>query len=323
MGDRWMDRPTMKILLCATALLVSPLMLPAQEKPDTPAAAGSVAGDNTSEPEPEMDPATKALIEKVKKFEYKTGTVRLQADRATLNLPEGYRFLGPKDGKTVIEGIWGNPPGSGSDIEGMILPPEQNVFSEDSWAIVVQFEDDGYVPDSDADDIDYDDLLKEMKVASKAASKQRVAAGYGKMELTGWALPPHYDKEKKVLYWAKEFATDHTENSLNYDVRVLGRRGVLSLNAIAGASQKQTIDALTPEIVSLVTFNSGHTYADYNSATDKKADYTMAGLVVGGAVAAKVLAKGGILVLLAKFGKLLIIPVVFIGAWLKRKFSNA
>ena len=44
--------------------------------------------------------------------------------------------------------------------------------------------------------------------------------------------------------------------------------------------------------------------------------------MVGGAVAAKLPAKGGILVLLAKFGKLLIIPAVFIGAWLKRKFSN-
>jgi uncharacterized membrane-anchored protein len=109
---------------------------------------------------------------------------------------------------------------------------------------------------------------------------------------------------------------------LNYDVRVLGRRGVLSLNAIAGASQKQEIDALTPEIVSLVSFNTGHTYADYNSSTDKKADYSLAGLVVGGAVAAKLLAKGGILVLLAKFGKLLIIPAVLVAGWLKRKFSN-
>lgn len=161
-----------------------------------------------------------------------------------------------------------------------------------------------------------------MKSASAGASKQRVAEGYGKMELSGWALSPRYDKEKKVLFWAKEFITDAPENGLNYDVRVLGRRGVLSLNAVASASQKQAIDAMTPEIVSLVTFNPGHAYADFNSATDKTADYTLAGLVVGGAVAAKLLAKGGILVLLAKFGKLLIIPLLFVVAWLKRKFSK-
>ena len=37
---------------------------------------------------------------------------------------------------------------------------------------------------------------------------------------------------------------------------------------------------------------------------------------------AKVLAKGGLLVMLAKFGKLLIIPVVVLVAWVKRKLSR-
>lgn len=296
----------MKTLFGLIVFLALPVFLVAQEE--------SAA--------PELDPGTKALIEKVQKFNYKEGTVPLQANRATLNLPVGYRFLGTADGKTVIEDIWGNPPGSGSGIEGLILPPGQDVLSGDSWAIVVQFEEDGYVSDADADEINYDDLLEEMKSASAEASKQRVAEGYGKMELSGWALSPRYDKEKKVLFWAKEFITDAPENGLNYDVRVLGRRGVLSLNAVASASQKQAIDAMTPEIVSLVTFNPGHAYADFNSATDKTADYTLAGLVVGGAVAAKLLAKGGILVLLAKFGKLLIIPLLFVVAWLKRKFSK-
>lgn len=312
----------MKNLLIAAAFLAIPLVLPAQENSGTPAGAEAAAGESREQEAPELDEATKKLIGKVSNFNYQTGTVALQAKRATLNLPEGYRFLGPKDSKTVIEELWGNPPGSGSDLEGLILPPGQEAADSESWAIVVQFEDDGYVSDKDADEIDYDDLLKQMKQGSKEASKKRVAAGYGSMELVGWALPPRYDKEKKVLYWAKEFDVDGPENSLNYDVRVLGRRGVLSLNAVASAARKDAIDALTPEIVSLVSFNSGHAYADYNSSTDKKADYTLAGLVVGGAVAAKVLAKGGFLVLLAKFGKLLIIPVVIAGAWLKRKFSR-
>ena len=310
----------MKLLLATAVILACPLITHAQEKADAPVEAAAGADQETAAGEP--DGPTKALINKVKAFNYQTGSVTLKADRASLNLPEGYRFLDAKDGKTVIEELWGNPPGSASGIEGLVLPRGQEVVSPDSWAIVVQFEEDGYVSDEDADEIDYDDLLKDMKKSSLEASKRRVAAGYGKMELAGWALPPRYDKASKVLYWAQEFVTDNPENSLNYDVRVLGRRGVLSLNAIAGASQKQEIDALTPEIVSLVSFNTGHTYAEYNSSTDKKADYSLAGLVVGGAVAAKLLAKGGILVLLAKFGKLLIIPAVFIGVWLKRKFSR-
>ena len=302
----------MKLLLATAVILACPLIIHAQEKAEAP--VEQAVG--------EPDGQTKALIKKVKAFNFQTGSITLKADRATLNLPEGYQFLDSKDGKTVIEELWGNPPGSASGIEGLVIPRGQDVVSADSWAIVVQFEEDGYASDEDADDIDYDDLLKDMKKSSLEASKRRVAAGYGKMELAGWALPPRYDKSSKVLYWAQEFVTDNPGNSLNYDVRVLGRRGVLSLNAIAGASQKQEIDALTPEIVSLVSFNTGHTYADYNSSTDKKADYTLAGLVVGGAVAAKLLAKGGILLLLAKFGKLLIIPAVLVAGWLKRKSSR-
>ena len=302
----------MKLLLATAVILACPLIIHAQEKAEAP--VEQAVG--------EPDGQTKALIKKVKAFNFQTGSITLKADRATLNLPEGYQFLDSKDGKTVIEELWGNPPGSASGIEGLVIPRGQDVVSADSWAIVVQFEEDGYASDEDADDIDYDDLLKDMKKSSLEASKRRVAAGYGKMELAGWALPPRYDKSSKILYWAQEFVTDNPGNSLNYDVRVLGRRGVLSLNAIAGASQKQEIDALTPEIVSLVSFNTGHTYADYNSSTDKKADYTLAGLVVGGAVAAKLLAKGGILLLLAKFGKLLIIPAVLVAGWLKRKSSR-
>lgn len=310
----------MKYLLCSAVLLSFPIIAQAQDKGDPPAVEAVGEGAKGAESEPDAE--TQALIKQLKSFRYQTGEVNLKEGRATLNLPDGYRFLESKDSKVVLEDIWGNPPGAARGIEGMIFPRGQDVADPASWAIVVQFEEDGYVSDSDADEIDYDDLLKKLKEDSAESSKQRVAAGYGKMLLTGWALPPRYDKERKVLYWAKEFITDSKENSLNYDVRVLGRRGVLSLNAIASASQKGEIDAMTPEIVGLVAFNPGHTYAEFNKSTDKQADYTLAGLVIGGAVAAKVLAKGGLLVLLAKFGKLLIIPAIFLIAWLKRKFSR-
>lgn len=317
----------MKALSCAAVLLSMPPAVQAQgSAPAAPVESVEStrsAADKPAADAPELDPATKALVAKVSAFKYETGEVKLQAGRAKLTLPEGYTFLGPKDGKVVIEELWGNPPGSASDIEGIVIPRGQDVTDDHSWAIIVQFEDDGYVSDEDADDIDYDDLLTTLKKSSAEASKRREAAGYGKMLLTGWALPPRYDKEKKVLYWAKEFEVGGPVSSLNYDVRVLGRRGVLSMNAVASSEQKQEIDALTPEIVGLVTFNSGHTYAEYDKSTDKKADYTLAGLVVGGAVAAKLLAKGGFLVILAKFGKLLIIPVIAIGAWLKNKFSRS
>ena len=66
----------------------------------------------------------------------------------------------------------------------------------------------------------------------------RVDAGYEPIELVGWATPPRYDSRTHKLYWAKELKFgDSDENTLNYNIRILGRRGVLVLNAVAGMSQ--------------------------------------------------------------------------------------
>ena len=48
--------------------------------------------------------------------------------------------------------------------------------------------------DEDADNIDYDELLAQMKESTAEGSKERVKQGYQSIELIGWASPPFYDK---------------------------------------------------------------------------------------------------------------------------------
>lgn len=297
---------------CALLLLALPLSALAQQN-EAPA---------SEEANAEEAKAMAALRQVLGSLKWQTGSISLPGGMASLELPDGYRFLDKANAKKVLVDIWGNPPGAASDALGMVFPRDTEPVGEGSWGIVVSFVDDGYVSDSDADKINYNDLLKQMKEGNKEASAQREKAGFGKMLLTGWALPPRYDKEKKVMYWAKSFDTGLEQPTVNYDVRVLGRKGILSLNGVASNEEVSKIDAATPEIVGMVKFNEGHRYADYNPSTDKKADYTLAGLVLGGAVAAKLLAKGGLLVLLAKFGKLLIIPVVVGAAFIKKLFTK-
>jgi uncharacterized membrane-anchored protein len=258
---------------------------------------------------------------------YQEGTAQLPGGMARLELPTGYRFLTPNDAKTVVVDLWGNPPEKASDILGMVVPAGEDLAQPDSWAIVISFSEDGHVADSDADEIDYDELLSQLKEANRLDNEARAANGYETMLLTGWAVPPRYDKDQKVLYWAKEYSNpDSPGGTLNYDMRVLGRRGVLSLNGVAGVERVSDVEAATPAIVSMVHYNDGHRYADFNSATDKKADYSLAGLVLGGAVAAKLAAKAG---LLAKLGailvagkKFIIFIVIGIGVFLKRIFGR-
>ena len=121
----------------------------------------------------------------------------------------------------------------------------------------------------------------------------------------GWASPPFYDKEQKVLHWAKELhSQDADGNTLNYNVRVLGRKGVLILNAVADMTELETVKENIPSVLSMAKFNSGHTYAEFDSSIDQVAAWTIGGLVAG-----KLLAKVGIFALLLKNIKLLILVI--------------
>jgi len=192
----------------------------------------------------------------------------------------------------------------------MIIPTDVSPLARDGWGVVITYDEDGYVSDDDADSIDYDDLLTDMKEASAAESEERKKQGYGSMLLVGWAEPPHYDQNTHKYYWAKEYVTDNTaENSLNYNIRILGRKGVLVLNAVAGMGQIASIKQRMPELVAITEFTTGNRYQDFNKDTDHVAEYGLAALVAGG-VAAKMGLFAKLAALLIAFKKFIVIGVV-------------
>jgi uncharacterized membrane-anchored protein len=222
------------------------------------------------------------------KLNYQQGDIALRGDLARLQVPPEFLFLNPADTSTVLTKIWGNPP-SGDRTLGMLIPADKKPTEPDGWGVIITYEEDGYVKDDEAAKINYDSLLKDMQKGTREASKAREKKGYPPIELVGWAAKPHYDAATHKLYWAKELKFEGAEeNTLNYNIRILGRRGVLVLNAVAGMNQLADIESQTPKILSMVNFQEGHRYADFNASTDKVATYGIAALVTGG-----VLAKGG------------------------------
>ncbi|MGH6934099.1 MAG: DUF2167 domain-containing protein [Dongiaceae bacterium] len=79
-------------------------------------------------------------------------------------------------------------------------------------------------------------------------------------------------------------------------MRVLGRNGVLGLNVVASVSSLEVVHGRIDEILGLVQFNPGNTYAEFDPDTDKRAANGLTGLIAGG-----VLAKNGILQVAAAF----------------------
>jgi uncharacterized membrane-anchored protein len=249
-------------------------------------------------------------------LKYQQGEIVLRGGIAKIKLPPDFRYLDPGDTDTVLSKIWGNP--QDSNMLGLIVPAGFNPLAGSSWAVVITYGEDGYVKDNDAASIDYAKLLTQMKQGVQEANKERQKAGYPPIDLVGWAAPPRYDQATHKLYWARELKFgDSPEHTLNYSIRILGRRGVLVLNAVASMAQLKAVEAATPSILGMVDFQDGHRYADFNPGTDKVATYGIAALIAGG-----ILAKAGMFKLLwigilaAK--KFVIIAILAIVGYVKR-----
>jgi uncharacterized membrane-anchored protein len=244
---------------------------------------------------------------------FREGKVQLPGDIATLDLPPTFRYLDPADaGKLLSEG-WGNPPGAKT--LGMIVPADVNLLSAAGWGVVVTYDKDGHVKDDDADKINYADLLKDIQEGMLENNKARKEQGYAPMTLVGWAEQPSYDKSQHKLYWAKELHTEgDNENGLNYNIRVLGREGVLVLNAVSGMNQIAQVKTEMKKVTAFTDFTPGNRYTDFNAGTDKVAEYGIAALVAGG-VAAKLGFFGKIFAVLLALKKFILIGVAAIGSW--------
>lgn len=242
-------------------------------------------------------------------FRYQTGTITLKDGIATLTVPAGFKYLDPEQSNYVLHNLWGNPASESS--LGMLLPEHLGPLTEGAWVFDIEYQEMGYVKDDDADEIDYDELLKTMQQEMADGNAERAKLGYEPVTLVGWASAPFYDQKKHILHWAKEARFGDSEtHTLNYNVRVLGRKGVLVLNAIASMDQFEEVNRNISQVENIVAFNEGSRYADYVPGVDEVAAYTVGGLVAG-----KVLAKVGFFALLLKFWKFIALGLVALGSW--------
>ncbi len=251
------------------------------------------------------------------KLDRQTGTIKLANGVATLDVPNNFYYLNTKDAETVLVEVWGNPPDQNT--LGMLFPEAMTPFDSDAWAVTIEYEEQGYVSDEDADDIDYAEMLEQMKSDTENASRERVRQGYEAIELVGWAATPFYDAVSHKLHWAKEIKfASQAQNTLNYNIRILGRKGVLVLNFIANIDQKSLIESELDSVLAIAEFDQGSTYSDFDPDIDEVAAYGIGALIAG-----KVIAKTGLiaagLIFLKKFG---IFILIGIGALLKRIFGK-
>jgi uncharacterized membrane-anchored protein len=256
-------------------------------------------------------------------MKYSTGKVKPDGGQVALYIPAGFKYLNKDQSLYVLTKLWGNPESATKGVIGMIFPEKSGPFTDSSYAFVVTYEEIGYVKDEDAGKIDYDQLLKNIQEDEKKENEQRVKDGYPAIHMVGWAQKPYYDNQQKILHWAKElkFGDKDGDNMLNYEVRVLGRKGMISINAVARMYSLPLVNQDIPKVLSVASFTEGNSYFDFDSKTDKIAVWTIGGLVAG-----HLLAKAGVLALIAKFlaplWKFIVLFFAAIGAWFKKRLGR-
>ncbi len=308
----------MKLLAPLAAALLLSFSAAAQDAP-APEAAPAAAPAEAAPAEPSPEEQAAAFLASLKP---QTGAITLPGNLAGLKLPESFVYLTPADSQRLIEEGWGNPPGSGEGTLGMIVPATVNPVSAEGWGVIITYSADGHIADDDAASIDYAAVLKDMQDSTGAANEERTKAGYDAVNLVGWAEAPRYDGATKKIYWAKDLVFgDSPDHTLNYYIRVLGREGVLELNAVAGMNQLAQVRDSMKQVVGFADFTEGNRYADFNPSTDKVAAYGLAALVAGG-VAAKTGLFAKLLALIVAFKKFVIIAVVALGGLLFKLFKR-
>ena len=271
---------------------------------------------SAADPETPVD-SLKLMQEQIEKsLTYETGKITLGKNLAVLQVPASYRYLSAKQSQYVLSQLWGNPPDSTT--LGMLFPENTGPLDENTHAIEISYSEEGYINDDDAEDLEYDDLLKEMQGDVRDGNPARAQAGYPTVELIGWASPPYYDAKNHKLHWAKELKFQESEsNTLNYNIRFLGRQGYLVLNVIGDMSVLPAVKKGIDPVLASVNFTEGNRYHDFNPEIDQVAAYGVGGLIAG-----KVLAKVGFFALILKFWKVLIGMGLAAYYYIKKKFSK-
>ena len=240
------------------------------------------------------------IIQELQKLAWLRGPAEgMIGDKAKIQVPNGYAFLGERDTRRFLE-LMGNPP---RDNHYMIAPANLD------WFAVFSFDPVGYVKDDEK--IDADALLKSLKEGDAPGNEERKRLGMGAIHTDGWHVPPHYDSNTKRLEWGMRLRDDKGGLHVNYTSRLLGRSGVMSAVLV---SSPQTLNDDIKAFNSALAgyrFNAGEQYAEFKSG-DKIAEYGLAALVVGGAAAAA--AKAGLFKSLGKF-LWVIIGGALMGGW--------
>lgn len=230
--------------------------------------------------------------------------VQLDNGVASFKLEEGLMFLDGNNTRAWKKQIQSVP--SEEEI-GTVIPDDE----DSTWIAIFEYTDSGYIEDSEKDNIDADALLDSYKEGTAEDNKEKDPSMH--LFVDDWDVKPTYDADSNRLVWSLLAHNARNEKIINYNMRVLTRSGYISIILVSDPEHLQADrKELEQRVLSTFQVTAGKRYEDYDKSTDKKAEYGLTGLVLGGAGVA-VAKKLGFLALLKKFW--IVIVAAIVGVW--------
>lgn len=240
-------------------------------------------------------------------------------DMAEIKIPEGYVYYPKEDMKEWME--MNHNLYSGDELGLLSNPDPQTGF-----VVLFTFDETGYIKDAEKEKLDADDMWKKMTENEGASNEERKKKGWAEMHMVNWAEKPQYNSQSQRLEWAVTLE-EQNKQFINYNTRILGRKGVMNLIMAPHGNDWQTVVGSLNQSLDGFSYTSGNKYSEWKTG-DKVAEFGLAALVIGGAGAFA--AKSGLLgklggffaLLLAKMGKAVILVFVAIAGFFKKLFGG-
>jgi uncharacterized membrane-anchored protein len=189
-----------------------------------------------------------------------------------------------------------------------------------SWTVHIDYDDAGYIDDSDAADLDAGELLESYREGTRQQNATRKSLGKPEIVIDDWSERPRYERAQRQLVWG--IAGHVVEHKvINFFTRILGRNGFLSVNLIAAPEEMDAAKKEALAVLQATRFKAGSRYEDHASS-DKSSGIGLRGLVLGGAGVAVASKLGFLAKILLIFKKGVIVIFMAIGGlfrWLFRR----
>ncbi len=250
-------------------------------------------------------------------WEYELQEYSLEKSNSKFQLSEGFALLRGKAARRfdyLMQGM------EDPDSEALIYNQDTEI------QVIFNYYPSGYVSLEDWEDLDADDLLKQISENTETSNQERAKHTITGLKIGGWLQKPRLNKDDNTVSWVFD-VIDGEERYVNAISIRLGRKGYEKITWVSSFDNYLMSMDLMAALVDQQSFNKGYRYADY-SVGDQMAAFGIASLVAVTAGGNQKV-KAGLAALFAGLlaaGKKLLIPILIglgaIGAFFSKLFGS-